>query len=821
MKPTGGSGAMAFVVPPSGGFFSGVPFQDRLKAGLRATVAVGLLLTLANSANAGDGRLEASKLAEQLRVLPSVVLPEEEHESAADMIPGDLERRLRAANRRSSAEWQAIKTRDDWQRFRDEKLRLLREAIGPLPEESGDLRPQVTGTVDGDGYRVKGLVFQSRPGLWVTANLYVPAEPPESMPGLLICHSHHRPKEHGELQDMGMTWARKGCLVLIPDMLGHGERRQHPFATTADYHKSYRVSRQDYYFRYDTGMQLALVGESLMGWFVWDLQCCVTALLSQPGVDPKRIVLLGAVAGGGDPAAVAAALDPRITGAIAYNFGGAEPETRYPLPEDAELTFNYAGSGSFESTRNLCRSAGGGFLPWVIVGAVAPRPFIYAHEFAWDRPRDPVWKRLQRIWGLYGMEERLAATHGRGSVRGRPPESTHCTHIGLVHRRSIHPIFQRCFDISVKESDEYSARLESERLRCLTPEVSERLKPKQLHDLLPEIAANQIAAARLQQAKLSDADRRDHLRQEWNSVLGERKSRPLTKARTVARSDEEIEGMQIERVVLDVEPGIVVPLILLLPDDPAQPRVPVVVAVAHAGKGEFLDTRGELLAELLAGGAAVCLPDLRGLGETSPDGSRERWGAMTSQSSTELMLGGTMVGARLRDLRAVLKYLRGRNDVDSRKIALWGDSFAKVNPPDRDFQVPRHMDDRPRWSEPLGGLLALLGALYEDDVCAVYVRGGLSDFQSVIAEQFVYIPHDVVIPGVLTFGDVPDLAAAIAPRPLRLDNLVDGFNRVRPVDDVRTIYRPAVQSYQDAGLDDKLVIDETADSACGWLLEQL
>jgi len=778
-------------------------------------------MTLVNLATAADGRLEIGKLAEQLRDLPSTALPEEERESAAHTIPGDLERRLRAANGQSTAEWQAIETRDDWRRFRDEKLRLLREAIGPAPEEPGDLRLQVTGIVDGDGYRVKKLVFQSRPRLWVTANLYVPAEPAESMPGLLICHSHHRPKEHGELQDMGMTWARKGCLVLVPDMLGHGERRQHPFVAEADYHKSYRVSRQDYYFRYDNGMQLALVGESLMGWFVWDLHRCATVLLSQPGVDPERIILLGAVAGGGDPAAVAAALEPRITGAVVYNFGGAQPETRYPLPEDAELTFNYAGSGSFESTRNLRHSAGDGFLPWVIVGAIAPRPFIYAHEFAWDRPRDPVWKRLQRIWGLYGAGDKLAATHGRGSVRGRPPESTHCTHIGLVHRRSIHPIFQRCFDISVKEGDEYSARLEAERLQCLTPEVSEKLHPQRLCDLLPKIAASQITAARVQRAKLSNADRREQLRHEWNSVLGQSSSPNPANTRAVAQTDGETKDQRIERIVLDVEPGIAVPLILLLPEKSTRPRVPVVVAVAHAGKDAFLNNRGELIAELLAGGAAICLPDLRGLGETRPDGSRDRWGAITSQSSTELMLGGTMVGARLRDLRTVLNYLRGRSDVDSKKIALWGDSFAKVNPPDREFEVPRHMDDRPRWSEPLGGLLALLGAMYEDDICAVYVHGGLSDFQSVVDEPFVYMPHDAVVPGVLMFGDLPDLAAAVAPRPLRLDNLVDGFNRQRPEDDVRAIYRPALQSYQDADAADRLIIDEATAPSSRWLLEQL
>ena len=69
----------------------------------------------------------------------------------------------------------------------------------------------------------------------MTANLYLPAKPPRTMPGILISHSHHNPKTQGELQDMGMTWARSGCLVLVIDQLGHGERRQHPFRTEADY----------------------------------------------------------------------------------------------------------------------------------------------------------------------------------------------------------------------------------------------------------------------------------------------------------------------------------------------------------------------------------------------------------------------------------------------------------------------------------------------------------------------------------------------------------------------------------------------------------
>src|SRR5205807_6251291 len=169
----------------------------------------------------------------------------------------------------------------------------------------------------------------------------------------------------------------------------------------------------DYHFRYNVGMQLHMIGDSLIGWMVWDLMRGVDLLLARPGIDPKRIVLLGAVAGGGDPAAVTAALDPRISAVVPFNFGGPQPETKYPLPDDARTSFNYAGGGSWESTRNLRLSARDGFLPWAIVGSVAPRGLIYGHEFAWDRAHDPVWKRLEMVFGFYNSP-RLAAVAGRG-----------------------------------------------------------------------------------------------------------------------------------------------------------------------------------------------------------------------------------------------------------------------------------------------------------------------------------------------------------------------------------------------------------------------
>ena len=153
------------------------------------------------------------------------------------------------------------------------------------------------------------------------------------------------------------------------------------------------------------------------------------------------------------------------------------------------------------------------------------------------------------------------------------------------------------------------------------------------------------------------------------------------------------------------------------------------------------------------------------------------------------MLGQTLLGSRLRDLRSVLRYLRTRPDLDPARFALWGDSFAPVNPPDlRDPLLGE--GEPPNQSEPLGGLLALLGALYEEGIAVVAARNTLPGYLSVLADAYCYVPHDAIVPGALTAGDLCDIAAALAPRPLRIEGLVDGRNRRLPDADVQ---RPSSQ----------------------------
>jgi len=735
---------------------------------MQTRLAVALLIgcfVLTTPLRAGDD------LSASLQRLETDVLQGTAKEQAGRMVYARQRARVQVANDESSAAWGRIASVEDWEAFRDPRIAALKKSLGDYPDPPQALQVHVAGVVRGDGYSVDKLVFESRPGLWVTALLYRPAKLRRSAPGIVISHSHHRPKNHGELQDMGATWARAGCYVLTPDHLGHGERGQHPFQSSADYDGEFRVSRQDYYHRYDSGIQLHLAGNSLMGWLAWDLSRCVDLLLMQPQIDPKAICLFGAVAGGGDPAGVAGALDDRITCVAPFNFGGPQPEAGFPLRDDVETTFNYAGGGSWESTRNISYSARHGFLHWVIVGGVIPRKLIYSYEFAWDRPRDPVWKRYEALYKMYDAADQLDYTHGFGSIRIPDKPASHCTHIGKPHRERIHLLLNRWFDTPTTGDVEYQDRKEASDLICMTPSLREKLQPQTLATLLPALVDQQLQNARKRRDKLQGPAYRAALRTDLDRVLGQ--TAPLTKPQVTSRKTDQTGALRTERIALQTEAEIQTPLVLL--SKTVAPKT-IVIAFAQQGKDKLLAARADSFAKLLESGAAICLCDLRGTGETRPGSDRGQYSSATGVSSVGLMLGDPLPVQQLRDLRSVATYLRGRADMKETQLALWGDSLADTNSPKTNFDVPRRIDGRPEQSEPQGALLALLGGLYVDDVQSITIRGGLSGFRDVLTHYQSLIPHDVVIPGLLTTADMVDLIAAQAPTPLVVQETVSGKN---------------------------------------------
>jgi hypothetical protein len=277
-------------------------------------------------------------------------------------------------------------------------------------------------------------------------------------------------------------------------------------------------------------------------------------------------------------------------------------------------------------------------------------------------------------------------------------------------------------------------------------------------------------------------------------------------------------GAQIDALSLTVEDGISVPLLLLRPPGPKP--APVVVAIAQAGKEGFLANRTKEIDALLQAGIAVCLPDVRATGETAPAAERADGGPYHRIAQTEFDLGRSLLGSRLKDLRTVLAYLRQRPDLDRQEITLWGDSFALPNPANLwvDELENEGAPQIQHRSEPLGSHLALLAALYEDDVRAVAARGGLAGYLTVLENPFAYLPLEDVILGVLKTGDVADIAAALAPRPLLLEGLVNGRNIRVPEPALTRILQPAQAAYRES---QRLTLRVEPQDLSAWLIRYI
>jgi cephalosporin-C deacetylase-like acetyl esterase len=746
-----------------------------------------------------------SGLAAELASVRADVWSSAEHEQmdTARMVERKLHNRAEEVAASERRDWERVNTLDDWEKFRDVRLRALKASLGAFPERT-PLKPVVTRRADyGDGFVLENLVYESRPNLLVTANLYLPSKISGRIPAIVVVHSHHAPKTQSELQDIGMTWARSGVAVLVMDQPGAGERLQ-----------SQPWSRESYYSRYAMGMQLHLAGESLMKWMVWDLMRGIDLLLERPYVDPNRIVMLGAVAGGGDPAAVTAALDKRIAVVVPFNFGEAGPEEHYTLgPRGYDFKTAWPGWGEWETTRCLRLSIADQFFPWFICASVAPRGFIYSFEIGWPKTveEEPPWPRYKKVFELYGKRDRLAEVHGFGPFPG-PGE---CTNVGVVLREKLYPILNQWLKIPVPNSEYHDPRPDSE-LMCLTPAVAAERNPKTVSEIALGMARERLAVSRAKMSSLSANERLSRLRASLKVKLGD--IEPARSLNAKVMQSKEFSGFAVESISLEMDAGITVPMLLLKPQA-ATGRSPVVVAFAQGGKEKFLAERRSDIAELLKAGVDVCLPDVRGTGETA--WSSNRGPGSMSLAVTEFMLGDTMLGARLKDARSVVRYLSGRGDVDSKRIVLWGDSFADVNP--HNMELYQSLDQQPgpvvnHQSEPLGSLLALLTALYEDNVEAVAARRGLISYRSILDDRFCYVPQDVIVPGILEVTDISDIVASLAPRGLLIEGFVDGRDRVASESDLKVEFDAARMAYRSAA--SQLVIREKAGEPglAAWLI---
>ncbi len=202
----------------------------------------------------------------------------------------------------------------------------LRELVGGFPEDKCDLQPEVLETREFPSYIRETVQFKSRPHSVIFGYFLSPKHFNSSTlnPTILCLAGHGRGvddivgiEEDGSMRaewggyqnDFALQCLAQGYSVLAIEQFGFGHRRDAVAHQKGGGNSSCQPS---------AGAAL-LLGHTMVGWRVYDAMRAFDYLGTRPGVDMKRLGIMG-ISGGGTTTFFTAAIDTRIKAAVVSGY---------------------------------------------------------------------------------------------------------------------------------------------------------------------------------------------------------------------------------------------------------------------------------------------------------------------------------------------------------------------------------------------------------------------------------------------------------------------------------------------------------------------
>lgn len=552
----------------------------------------------------------------------------------------------------------SIRTRDDWTARRGELRRQAAEMLGldPMPERT-DLKAVVTGVLTQEQFLVEKLHFQSAPGLYVTANLYRPRAQTGPAPAVLYVCGHSSVVTNGVscgnktgYQHHGAWFARHGYVCLVVDTVQLGEIR-------GEHHGTYRQGQWWWNSR----------GYTPAGVEAWTGIRALDYLATRPEVDMRRVGLTGR-SGGGSYSWTIAALDDRVA-AIA------------PVAGITDL-HNHVVDGAVEGHCDCMFLVNTHRWDYPLLAALcAPRPLLLVNTDS-DTifPLDGVMRThgfLRRIYTLHGAATNLGLVIGPG-----PHKDTQDLQV---------PVF-RWFNKHLKGED---PPIEDAARKVFAPadlRALDRIPADQINTnvqslwgrMAPAPAVPQSAAAWSNQCAAWMDGLRAKCFAGWPAAAGPPDLAPAF--------SEQAGGVRFDAWDFTSQPHVRLRLYLVRSaEPPASVRLVVgdgaglmptnrLTTAAGANITEALIAAGipsvERAARAVAGGAALAAVIPRHLGLTSWSGDAKR---QTHMRRRFMLLGQTVDGMRVWDIRRAIQTLRGIEGFASVPLTLAGGGDQGVN----------------------------------------------------------------------------------------------------------------------------------------------
>ncbi len=288
--------------------------------------------------------------------------------------------------------------RAEAERWQQELRAKLTGLLGGFPQRSA-LNPRVISTSEFPSYRREQVIFYSRPGLAVLAYLLLPKAPKRPLASVIAIPGHgrgvndivgideqgtERSGKPGYQHDFALQAVEQGLAVVAIEPMAFGYRRDSKTKAKGANATACQPA---------AGSAL-LLGETMIGWRVWDVMRAVDWMETRPELDKARIGCMG-ISGGGTCTQFAAALDPRIKAVLVSGYLNT---FRDSIMSISHCIDNYVP----------------GILNWAenydVAGLIAPRPF-----FSEGGNHDPIFPveatresfaRVKKVYEVFGAPDR-------------------------------------------------------------------------------------------------------------------------------------------------------------------------------------------------------------------------------------------------------------------------------------------------------------------------------------------------------------------------------------------------------------------------------
>jgi dienelactone hydrolase len=628
-------------------------------------------------------------------------------------LPDYLRRLARQAYEKRNAELlkltsrEAVAARQRWARS------TFWQIIGGEPERT-PLASRVTGSFTRPGYRLEKIVYESRPGVFVTANLYVPSSGSLPYPGILFQMGHSLDgKANDGYQKCCQGLARLGFVVLAFDPMGQGERTYYPGVDGVT-----RLGSADDEHTYP-GKQMLLVGDTASRFQVWDAVRSLDYLASRPEVDPKRLASTGQ-SGGATLTMMLACVDDRLAAAAVCS-GNTENVAcaNFDPPgatDDAEQDF--IGSGEL------------GFDRWDLFYPFAPKPLLVlvsAKDFFGTYSPTYIsngWEEFQKLQHAYAILGR------RDAVEWVDSPLPH----GLAYhsRMKVYNFMRRRLqtgNASVLDEPDVRPEPERELWAGATGNVVRDFGSKTPFILVRERARNIVTPERPR-----DLERLLRL------------ERPPAPAKARVLGSVPSGSLTVQAIEVFSAPEVAVPAWLFMPK---KREGRTILLLDERGRNIHW-REGGLCEQIASRGRLVCAADLRGIGDLRPETGRGSAGYTIGHENEEnyawasLILGRPLLGQRVADTLALTEALS-----EYGPVALAANGRLTVP--------------------------ALFAAALDHRIESVYLAGGFNSYRSIAETENYKAPPANFLFDVLHYADLPQLAALVPMVKIALDWTVDAL----------------------------------------------